>query len=122
MDNNSVVIGNFKPYNYQLSFNIQKRRLSFDPLSINFHTNGEMYVLSGTNRKASLYTKEGGFLIDICDKKDWIWCAKIKPREMYAACTTNDGDISLFKVTPLTVHAIYQDRYAYRDSLTDIVV
>lgn len=46
---------------------------------------------SGTNKKASLYSRNGGFLIDICEKNDWIWSAKLRNKDMYAMITTNDG-------------------------------
>lgn len=41
---------------------------------------------------------------------------------LHIAVTTNDGDISMYKVQQLTVHALQGDKYAYRDNLTDIVV
>ncbi len=82
--------------NVQFKFKIKgsDKKLSFDPLHIDFHSGGEFYVLSGTNKKASLYTREGGFLIDICEKNDWIWCAKLRSKEMFVSVSTNDGDIS----------------------------
>lgn len=53
------------------------KNIGFDPLCINFFANGEFFVLSGTNKKASLWTREGGFITSICDKSDWIWCIKV---------------------------------------------
>lgn len=55
-----------------------------------------MYCLTGTNKKATLFTKEGGYLIDIVEKNDWIWCARMKPKDYFTAISTNDGDISLY--------------------------
>ena len=53
------------------------KNIGFDPLSINFFANGEFFVLSGTNKKASLWTREGGFITNICEKNDWIWSIKV---------------------------------------------
>lgn len=35
---------------------------------------------------------------------------------------TNDGQISMHHVKQLTVHSLYEDRYAFRENLTEIVV
>jgi intraflagellar transport protein 122 len=49
---------------------------------------------SGTHKKASLYSRNGGFLIDVCTKNDWVWSAKLRTKDMFAMVTTNDGQIS----------------------------
>jgi intraflagellar transport protein 122 len=82
--------------------------IGFDPLSINYFANGDFFVLSGTNKKASLWTREGGFISNICEKKDWIWSLKIKPKQMIIATSTNDGNISMHQITSLIVHGLYQ--------------
>ncbi|KAL4432520.1 hypothetical protein ABPG74_013374 [Tetrahymena malaccensis] len=109
------------------------KKLTYDPIDINFSTQGEFLLVSGTNNKCTLYTREGGFLIDVVTKNDWIWSNKLKPTikeagsvavqdQLHVALTTNDGEISMFKIQQLTVHALEGDKYAYRDNLTDIVV
>lgn len=69
------------------------RKLGFDPLYLNFNSTGEMYLVSGTNNKVTLYTREGGQLIEAASAKDWILCAKMKGNGLTIACTTNDGEI-----------------------------
>lgn len=65
--------------------------------------------MSGTNNASTLYTREGGLLVEVSKKKDWIWGNKLRPviREvgsaqvqdhLHVAVTTNDGEISLYKV------------------------
>ncbi len=41
---------------------------------------------------------------------------------MFAAVSTNSGEITQFKITPLTVHSLFKEKYAFRDGLTDIVI
>lgn len=109
------------------------KKLPYDPLDISYSNEGEFYLVSGTNNKSTLYTRDGGLLIEVATKKDWIWSNKIRPviklpgsvqiqDHLHVAVTTNDGEISLFKIQQLTVHAIQGDKYAYRDNLTDVVV
>ena len=54
------------------------KNIGFDPLWISFFANGEFFVLAGTNKKASLWTREGGFISNICEKNDWIWCIRLR--------------------------------------------
>ncbi|EGR29567.1 intraflagellar transport protein, putative [Ichthyophthirius multifiliis] len=108
------------------------KKLGFDPLDINFSSQGEFYLVSGTNKKSTLYTRDGGFLIDVVQKNDWVWSGKFKPivkqlggvnnDQLYVSFSTNDGVIGISKIQQLTVHGLYKNRYAYRDNLTDIVV
>lgn len=46
----------------------------------------------------------------------------MRNKDLFASIATNDGNISQYKITPLTVHSLYQDKYACRDGLTDILV
>lgn len=55
------------------------KKLACDPLDINFSSQGDFYLISGTNNKSTLYTREGGFLIDVSAKTDWVWSNKLKP-------------------------------------------
>ena len=96
--------------------------LTFDPLSINFYSNGEFYAISGNNNKVTLWTRDGGFLIDACEAEDWIWSCKFKPGSMSLACTTNDGDIFVRQLTSFSVNSLYQDKFVSRDQLTDILI
>lgn len=41
---------------------------------------------------------------------------------MQAVVSTNNGEITQYKITPLTVHSLFKDKYAFRDSLTDVVI
>lgn len=102
--------------------NSTEKSLDFDPCSISCFGNGEFFIVTGSNSKGFLWTKEGICLGQLCEKKSWIWSAKVRPKQNIFAIGTNDGGISLHQITFHIVHGLYKDRYVYRDLLTDLVV
>lgn len=109
---------------YQLSgVQLNKdRKLGFDPCSVSYFSNGEYIVIGGSDRKATLWTKEGVKLTTISEREDWVWAAKPRPRQNYVAVGCNGGTISVYQLIFSTVHGLYQERYAYRDFMTDVIV
>eukprot|EP00457_Paulinella_chromatophora_P000660 gb/GEZN01000660.1/.p1 GENE.gb/GEZN01000660.1/~~gb/GEZN01000660.1/.p1 ORF type:complete len:1240 (-),score=215.56 gb/GEZN01000660.1/:187-3660(-) len=99
------------------------RQLDFDPCSLSFFTKENFLLVGGSNRKVGLYTKQGIFLREVAERKDWIWGVKAQPRSnsKLAVCC-NDGALSLFYAQFSTVHGLHQDRYATRDGMTDVVI
>lgn len=67
-------------------------------------------------------TKEGVKLTTIAERDDWVWCAKPRPKQNYVAVGCNKGTIAVYQLIFSTVHGLYQDRYAYRDTMTDVIV
>lgn len=98
------------------------RQLGCDPCSVRYSSNGEYLLIGGSDRKATLYTRDGVKLATVLEGKDWVWRALMKPRSSTAAIGFNDGAVSLHSVVFATVHGLYRDRYAYRDAMTDVVV
>ena len=104
------------------------RDLKYNPCDINYYTNtdegkgGSYLLVGGSNKKVSLMTTEGVQLAEICERESWIWTCTPRPYHNYIAVGTNDGNISMHHLLFSTVHAMYQDRYAYRDNMTDVVV
>jgi intraflagellar transport protein 122 len=78
--------------------------------------------MCGSNNKASLWTKEGVFLGEICEKPSWIWSAVVRPRTTNIAVGCNDGTIAMHQLSFNIVHAFHKERYAYRDSMTDVII
>eukprot|EP00164_Ancoracysta_twista_P001588 GFYU01002082.1.p1 GENE.GFYU01002082.1~~GFYU01002082.1.p1 ORF type:complete len:1195 (-),score=419.63 GFYU01002082.1:77-3661(-) len=109
---------------YQLSGVMERepRDLGYDPCSIGYFSNGEYLVVGGSNKKVSMYTKHGVYLTTIAEKDDWVWCCKPRPKQNYVALGCNDGTIAMCQLIFSTVHGLYQDRYAYRDYMTDVIV
>eukprot|EP00048_Salpingoeca_helianthica_P024440 m.32361 g.32361 ORF g.32361 m.32361 type:complete len:1222 (-) comp9388_c0_seq1:284-3949(-) len=116
-------------WNQKLSFYLlsgrparKEKDLGFTPCSCSYFSNGEYMVVAGSDRKASLYTREGVFLTTICEQESWIWTAAVRPKQNYVAIACHDGTIALYQLIFSTVHGLYRDRYAYRKDMTDVVI
>ena len=81
-----------------------------------------MQVISGSNKKLTLYNKEGARLSELANKESWVWCCDCSGEMDAAALGTHHGAIDLLKMDMGTVHAVFRDRYAYRENLTEVIV
>lgn len=72
-------------------------------------------AIAGNNKKVSLYTREGGFLMDACVANDWVWNTKLKPKSTLIACGTNDGDIFVQELLSDNVSALFDDKFMQRE-------
>lgn len=82
-----------------------------------------LQLVSGSNRGVALYSREVKKLADLDESaKSWTWsCASHSLSEkVLVGCDNGDIDFRSLLVDP--VNAIYRDRYAFRDNLTDILV
>ena len=75
-----------------------EKKLDFDPCSINFFQNGEFLILGGSNKKSTLWTKDGVMLETIGSQKEWVWTVANRPKTTQISCGSNDGNISLYNV------------------------
>eukprot|EP00854_Cymbomonas_tetramitiformis_P014886 gene14886-17599_t len=109
---------------YQLSgIQVGKDKdMGFDPCSVSYFSNGEYICCGGTDKKVGLITKEGTRLTTIAERDSWVWCAKPRPKQNYVVVGCEDGTISMYQLIFSTVHGLYQDRYAYRDFMTDVII
>ncbi|NXG62594.1 IF122 protein, partial [Hemiprocne comata] len=98
------------------------RMLNFDPFCVSYFTKGEYILLGGSDKQVSLFTKDGVRLGAIGEQSSWVWTCKAKPDSNYVAVGCQDGTISFYQLIFSTVHGLYKDRYAYRDSMTDVIV
>ncbi|KAM9182556.1 intraflagellar transport protein 122 homolog isoform 1-T1 [Mergus octosetaceus] len=96
--------------------------LNFDPCCVSYFTKGEYILLGGSDKQVSLFTKDGVRLGTIGEQSSWVWTCKAKPDSNYVAVGCQDGTISFYQLIFSTVHGLYKDRYAYRDSMTDVIV
>ncbi|CEG41209.1 intraflagellar transport protein 122 homolog [Plasmopara halstedii] len=98
------------------------RKLDYNPTTITYFSKGKYLLVGGSNCKAGLYTKDGIFLVDICEHESWIWAIKARPKTNFVGVGSEDGTLSIYCLVFGTVHGIYQERYAYRENLTDVIV
>ncbi|XP_024523366.1 intraflagellar transport protein 122 homolog isoform X2 [Selaginella moellendorffii] len=96
--------------------------LGFDPCSISYTCDGRYLCVAGSGRKVELLSNEGIQLTTICETSDWVWAVRSHPKADYVAVGCNDGSISMLQLVFSMVHSLYQERYAYRDTLTSVVV
>ncbi|KAI9985818.1 hypothetical protein PInf_024591 [Phytophthora infestans] len=91
------------------------RKLAFNPPVS--RTSGKYLLVGGTNRKAGLYTKDGIFLVGRAG------CGLSRlGQDEFCGVGSEDGTLSVYCLVFGTVHGIYQERYAYREHLTDVIV
>ena len=81
-----------------------------------------LQAISGSNRKVILYSREGAKLSEVCLKDSWVWCASCHGESDLLALGTHSGAIELIKMNFEAVHALYKDRYAFRENLTEVIV
>lgn len=100
----------------------REHRLEADPCSIDFFSNGDYFVLGGSGKKVQLWSREGVYLGDLGEREDWIWSVAVRPRQNNVVVGCNEGTVVMYQVVFSTVHGLYQDRYAYRDVMTDVII
>eukprot|EP00796_Vickermania_ingenoplastis_P004923 gene4924-3535_t len=100
----------------------KERELNFDPCSISYFSDGRYMLVSGSDHKVSLHTRDGGRLVTVTEIDDWVWSAQQRPGQMQITCGTNGGTLSNIDIQVTNVHCLYHDQYIYRDNLTDVVV
>ena len=79
-------------------------------------------IISGSNRKALLYSRDGLPLTDLMVKDTWIWSCSAQLGSDRVIIGSEDGSIDMIQMNFDAVHALYKDRYAYRENLTEVVV
>jgi intraflagellar transport protein 122 len=100
----------------------REHHLDFDPCSLDFFSNGDYFVLGGSGKKVQLWGREGIYLGDLGEREDWIWSVAVRPKQNNVVVGCNDGTVMMYQVVFSTVHGLYQDRYAYRDVMTDVII
>uniref|UniRef100_A0A665TFY3 Intraflagellar transport protein 122 homolog n=1 Tax=Echeneis naucrates TaxID=173247 RepID=A0A665TFY3_ECHNA len=98
------------------------RALTYDPCCISYFSKGEYIVMGGSDKQASLYTKDGVRLGTIGEQNAWVWTCRVRPDSNFVVLGCQDGTIACYQLIFSTVHGLYKDRYAYRDSMTDVIV
>ncbi|KAJ7520920.1 hypothetical protein O6H91_19G029500 [Diphasiastrum complanatum] len=97
------------------------KELGFDPCCVSYH-DGKYLCLGGSNKQVVLYSKDGIYLSTFCETSDWVWTVKSRPKHDFVAVGCNDGTISMLQLVFSTVHGLYRETYAFRDTMTDIVI
>ncbi|KAK7247740.1 intraflagellar transport-like protein [Aureococcus anophagefferens] len=109
---------------YQLSGAqyLKERRVHFYPCSLGYFTGGQYMVIGGSDKRASLCTREAVRLKNICELDEWVWSLAVRPRQPAVAVGSYGGAISMWTVEFDAVYALDGDRFAVREHMTDVVV
>lgn len=117
-------------YKVQPSTNSSKllteKSLKYYPCSITYSGNqvakSSYLVISGSNKKVTLYSREGAKLTEVCQRDSWIWSCDCHGESDLLVMGNHYGSIDLMRMNFDSVNALYKDRYAYRENLTEVIV
>ena len=107
---------------YRITNNSSKvqheKKLHYYPTSISYTFNQALkssyLIVTGSNKKALVYSREGAKLMEVCEKDTWVWCADGNGELDTVAIGDQQGSIDYVKVNFDKVHSLYKDRYTYR--------
>ncbi|GAB0094617.1 Intraflagellar transport protein 122 homolog [Sergentomyia squamirostris] len=101
----------------------KERNLNFDPLCVTFFPDGEFLMVAGCNKQMQLFTKDGVKLGALGEMHDsWIWSVAIHPHGGSIIVGSQDGTLACYSVALSTVHALYRERYAFRENMCDVII
>lgn len=101
---------------------LNDKELGFLPCCVEFFANGEFLVVCGSNQQASLWTRDGVCLGTVGAAKEWLWSAAIRPKIQCVATGGNSGTIAMYEMHFSLAHGLFQDRYAHRELMTNVVI
>uniref|UniRef100_A0A0N4UQ01 Intraflagellar transport protein 122 homolog n=1 Tax=Dracunculus medinensis TaxID=318479 RepID=A0A0N4UQ01_DRAME len=103
------------------------KKLGYDPTAIDCFNYDQFFIISGSNRQVTLYSREGITLGVIAQMDAWVWTAKSRPftnaivvKFISAGCI--DGTLACYHLMFSTVHGLHKERYAYRENMTEVIV
>ena len=92
------------------------------PTSISFFSTGEVFALGLSDGTVNLYTKDAILIGPVCKHSDWVWAVSTRASQNLVISGSNSGLLRTHQILFPVVPALYKDRYAYRDQLTDIII
>lgn len=123
----------------------KERALGFDPLCASYFSDGEFITVAGCNKAVQFFTKDGIRLGVLGEQHDsWIWTTAVHPngtsmvrenvqtKRIYSCLIFSsfdsqivgcqDGTLAAYNLAFNTVHALYRERYAFRENMCDIII
>lgn len=95
-------------------------------------------MVTGSAKTCELYSNQGVRLGVIGEAyKSWVWCVAARPNSpnivrsktsldylltIFQAIGCQDGTVAYLQLNFHTVHALYKERYAYRENMTDVII
>ncbi|XP_053684288.1 intraflagellar transport protein 122 homolog [Sabethes cyaneus] len=101
----------------------KERNFGFDPLSLSFFPDGEFLIVSGCNKALQLFTRDGIRLGMLGEQHEsWIWTTAVHPTGNSIVVGCQDGTLACYSLAFNTVHALYRERYAFRENMCDVII
>lgn len=101
----------------------KERQIGFDALAVAYFPDGEYIAVAGCNKAIQLFTKDGIRLGAFAEQYDaWVWSLAIHPAGTSMAVGCQDGTVACYNVVCSTVHALYRERYAFRENMCDVII
>ncbi|XP_013114597.2 intraflagellar transport protein 122 homolog [Stomoxys calcitrans] len=102
----------------------KERSIGFDALCLTYLPNGEYCLLSGCTASVHCFTREGVRLGTLGDNLDisWIWSVDVHPNGQTYTIGCQNGTLATYTITYSTVHALYRERYAFREHMCDVII
>lgn len=79
-------------------------------------------AIAGSNKQVTLWNRDGVLLGKIGEINDWVWGVAVATENRAIFCAGNNGELQMHHVTMNLVHGLYQERYAYRELMTDVII
>ena len=78
---------------------ISEKHIPCDPISVNFHYSGEYFVMTGSDKKISVYSRDLCYLSNLNNMDDVSFSTKFRPKSQELAITTESGLILVQQLT-----------------------
>ncbi|KAJ3336316.1 hypothetical protein HDU93_003092 [Gonapodya sp. JEL0774] len=98
------------------------RGLGCEPNILTVANTGEYILVGGSDRKLSLWTTEGVRVDEICSFDGAVRACRISSNRNELAVGCDDGTVAIYRLTFEDVIDVFKDRFAYRDSFTDVII
>lgn len=101
----------------------KERNFNFDPLCLSFFPDGEFLTIAGCNKALQLFTRDGIRLGMLGEQHEsWIWATAVNPVGNSIVVGCQDGTLACYNLAFNTVHALYRERYAFRENMCDVII
>lgn len=102
----------------------KERPLGFKPLCIAYTSSEEYCLVAGCTGLVHCFSRDGIRLSTLGDAADtsWIWSVAVHPDGQSYTVGCQNGQLICYNIAVTTVHALYRDRYTFREYMCDVII
>ncbi|XP_050537912.1 intraflagellar transport protein 122 homolog [Daktulosphaira vitifoliae] len=100
----------------------KKKKIELEALTIRTLCNDLYLLIGGCKGKCFIYSSDGIKLTELENNQSWIWSSVVHPSSTYLAIGCQDGTLAYYKIEFSVIHGLYQEKYAFRENMTDVVI